>query len=132
MLALDYGTRRVGLAISDPLQLIAQPLDTWDASDSRLDEKLVELTKEWEVELIVVGLPLSLQGSEGASAEGARALAERARKATNLEVVMWDERFTSSIAEQSLLEADMSRTDRRETRDRVAAAVLLQGYLDRK
>ncbi|MFQ5967199.1 MAG: Holliday junction resolvase RuvX [Acidimicrobiia bacterium] len=130
MLALDYGTRRIGLAISDPLQLIAQPLDTWDASDARFDDRLADLAREWDVELIVVGLPLSLGGGEGTSAEGARRLAARARAATNLEVVMIDERYTSAIAEQSLLEADASRASRKEARDRVAAAVLLQGYLD--
>lgn len=130
VLALDYGTRRIGLAISDPLQLIAQPLDTWDASDARFDDRLADLAREWDVELIVVGLPLSLGGGEGTSAEGARRLAARARAATNLEVVMIDERYTSAIAEQSLLEADASRASRKEARDRVAAAVLLQGYLD--
>lgn len=132
VLALDYGTRRIGLAISDPLQLIAQALDTWDASDARFDDRLADLAREWDVELIVVGLPLSLGGGEGTSAEGARRLAARARAATNLEVVMIDERYTSAIAEQSLLEADASRASRKEARDRVAAAVLLQGYLDRK
>ncbi len=87
---------------------------------------------EQEVELVVVGLPLSLSGEEGPAATSARRFASRLAQEVDVEVLMVDERYTTSIAEQTLLEADADRATRREARDRVAAAVLLQGYLERR
>jgi putative Holliday junction resolvase len=128
-LGVDFGTTRVGLAISDPLGLTARPLSVVPRSVV-LDE-VVNLVKEQEIGTIVVGLPTGLSGGEGVSATEARKLAEEIRTVTGVDVVMVDERFTSRLAEVALLESGMKRRKRRETVDKVAAAIILQDYLDR-
>jgi putative Holliday junction resolvase len=95
-----------------------------------LDE-VVNLVKEQDIGTIVVGLPTGLSGGEGVSATEARKLAEEIRTVTGVDVVMVDERFTSRLAEVALLESGMKRRKRRETVDKVAAAIILQDYLDR-
>ena len=128
-LGVDFGTTRVGLAISDPLGLTARPLSVVPRSGA-LDE-VVNLVKEHDIGTIVVGLPTGLSGGEGVSATEARKLAEEIRTVTGVDVVMVDERFTSRLAEVALLESGMKRRKRRETVDKVAAAIILQDYLDR-
>ncbi|HVR77409.1 MAG TPA: Holliday junction resolvase RuvX [Acidimicrobiia bacterium] len=128
-LGVDFGTTRVGLAISDPLGLTARPLSVVPRSVV-LDE-VVNLVKEQDIGTIVVGLPTGLSGGEGVSATEARKLAEEIRTVTGVDVVMVDERFTSRLAEVALLESGMKRRKRRETVDKVAAAIILQDYLDR-
>lgn len=130
VLALDYGSKRIGVAISDPLSITAQPLGTI-ASD-RLAEELLPLVETWSVAEVVVGLPVSLDGSEGASASAARQLAELVTGLTGLKVTMVDERFTTRIAESAMLEAGVKRRKRRQRADRLAATVFLQSYLDSK
>jgi putative Holliday junction resolvase len=130
VMALDHGTDRVGVAVSDPLGLTAQPHSTLDASSERIMEDIRNLADEMDVELVVVGLPVSLDGTEGPSAAAARHFAAEVGVATGLDVELVDERFTSNIAEQVMIEAGTRRRDRRESRDRVAAAVFLQSYLD--
>jgi putative Holliday junction resolvase len=130
ILALDPGTKRVGVAVSDPLHLTAQPHGALDATAEDLDVGLKEMVEELDVERIVVGLPVGLSGEEGAAARAARAFAARVAAATGLPVELHDERFSTTTAERALLEAGMRRRRRRETRDRVAAAVFLQAYLD--
>jgi putative Holliday junction resolvase len=130
ILGLDYGTRRIGVAVSDPLGLTAGPLDVLDATARDLDERLRNLAEDLGVELIVVGLPVGLDGREGRAAGDARRFAERVAAATGIPVEVYDERFSTVTAERVLLEAGMRRERRRETRDRVAAAVFLQAYLD--
>ena len=132
ILALDHGSKRIGLAISDALQLTAQPFDTWSANDPEIYDRLTELISAQEVERIIVGLPITLSGRESASAEAARRFAADVEAATGLEVELVDERFSTKIAERAMIEADVSRKGRRNKRDRVAAAVVLQGYLDAK
>jgi putative Holliday junction resolvase len=129
IVGLDPGTVRIGVAVSDPLQVTAQPHGTLDA-DERFESQLRALVEEVEPELIVIGLPLGLDGREGSAAEGARELAERVAAATGLPVEMHDERFSTVTAERVLLAAGVRRRRRRERRDRVAAAVFLQAYLD--
>lgn len=128
-MGVDFGTTRVGLAISDPLGLTARPLSVVPRSVV-LDE-VVNLVKEQDIGTIVVGLPTGLSGGEGVSATEARKLAEEIRTVTGVDVVMVDERFTSRLAEVALLESGMKRRKRRETVDKVAAAIILQDYLDR-
>jgi len=128
-LGVDFGTTRVGLAISDPLGLTARPLSVVPRSEV-LDE-VENLVKEQDIGTIVVGLPTGLSGGEGVSATEARKLAEEIRTVTGVDVVMVDERFTSRLAEVALLESGMKRRKRRETVDKVAAAIILQDYLDR-
>jgi putative holliday junction resolvase len=128
-LGVDYGTKRVGLAISDPLGITARPLSV--VSRSTVVGEVVNLVKEHEVDTIVVGLPTGLSGDEGMSASEARKLADELGAATGVEVILADERYTSRIAEDALLESGMKRQKRRESVDKVAAAIILQDYLDR-
>ena len=130
VLGLDYGTRRVGVAVSDPLGITAQPRVVLDARDPRLMEQIAGLATELGVERVVVGLPVSLNGTEGPAAAAAREFAAAVGEATGLPVELADERFTSVSAERVLVEAGLSGRRRRAVRDRVAAAVMLQAYLD--
>ena len=130
-MGIDYGHKRVGIALSDGLGMAAYPCEVLAAGPG-LETRLVELAHENGVTRVVIGLPVSLDGSEGASAKDARRFAERVSALLDVEVVMYDERFTSKIAERVLLEAGTSRTGRRSRVDKVAAAVMLQGYLDRR
>jgi putative Holliday junction resolvase len=130
LLALDPGERRVGVALSDPTGTIAQPHTVLDRRSSDVLSSLRVLVEEYEVSAIVVGLPVSLDGSEGPAAEAARAFAEEVGAETGLPVVMHDERFTSLTARRVLLEGGVRRRDRRRVQDMVAATVLLQSYLD--
>jgi putative pre-16S rRNA nuclease len=133
VLAVDPGSKRVGLAISDPTGTIAQPLTTvaGEPSDT-LPSRLADIAREKEVSRIIVGLPRRLDGSYGPEAKSARELADRLRKASGLPVELVDERLTTVAAERSLLEGGVRRAKRRRAVDRVAAALLLQSSLDRK
>ena len=128
-LGVDYGTKRVGLAISDSLGITARPLSV--VPRSVVVEEVVNLVKEHDVGTIVVGLPTGLSGDEGVSASEARKLADELGVAAGIDVVLVDERYTSRLAEDALLESGMKRRKRRESVDKVAAAIILQDYLDR-
>lgn len=130
VLALDPGTRRVGVAVSDPLGISAQPHGVLDALAPDFMDQVVRLGVELGVERIVVGLPVSLNGTEGPAAAAARGFAAEVARATGLPVDLLDERFTTVSAERVLVQAGLSGRRRRAVRDRVAAAVLLQSYLD--
>ena len=127
-LGVDYGTKRVGLAISDGLGLTARPLQV--VARTAVVKRVQELHEEYTVTTMVVGLPTGLSGQEGASAAGARALGDELSHATGIPVEYLDERFTSNLAEDALLQSGMKRRERRETVDKVAAAIILQDYLD--
>ena len=118
----------MGVAISDGLGITAQPLTVVDRDE--VDDRVPELVSEYSVSLIIVGLPVSLSGEEGPMARRARDFAAEVSDLTGVTVEMCDERFTTTEAERVLLEAGTRRDRRREVRDKVAAAVLLQGYLD--
>jgi len=130
IMGLDYGTRRIGVAMSDALHLIAQPHTVLDAESDQLAAEFRRLVDDNEVELIVVGLPVNLAGEETASAEGARRLAARVNEITGCRVEMADERYTTKTAEQTLIGAKVRRRRRKEVVDKVAAAVMLQTFLD--
>ncbi len=130
IMGLDYGTRRVGVALSDLLHITAQPHTVLEAGSEQLASELRRLTEENEVEAIVVGLPVNLAGNETQSAVGARKLADLAARATGLPVSMSDERFTTKTAESTLIAANVRRRRRKLVIDKVAAAVMLQTYLD--
>ena len=132
ILGLDYGTRRIGVAVSDPLGLTAGPLEVLDATVVDFDERLRNLAEGLGVELIVVGLPVGLDGREGQAAGDARRFAERVAAATGLPVEMYDERFTTVTAERGLFEAGLDARRRRKIVDQVAAAVMLQAWLDHR
>jgi len=129
-MALDPGSVRIGVAVSDPVGITAQPHSSLDATADDLMEQIAALVAELAVDRVVVGLPVSLDGTERASAAAARSFAEDVRSALGIEVEMVDERFSSSTAERVMLEAGAKRAERRAGRDRVAAAVFLQTYLD--
>ncbi len=129
-LGVDFGTKRVGLAISDSLGMTARPLSV--VPRALAVDEVVVLVKEQDIGTIVVGLPTGLSGGEGMSATEARKLADELASATGVDIVLLDERFTSRLAEVALLESGMKRRRRRETVDKVAAAIILQDYLDRQ
>ncbi len=131
ILAVDYGERRIGLAISDELQITASPLTTLvRESDEDAVAQIARLAQKYRVEKIVVGLPVRTDAKEGEMEQRVRKFAEKLKCKTNVPVVLFDERFTTRIAEQVLLEADLSRQKRKRVRDKLAAAVLLQSYLE--
>jgi putative Holliday junction resolvase len=127
-LGVDVGAKRVGLALSDPIGLTATPLQVVDRALAV--EEITSLAQIHEVGTIVVGLPTGLGGGEGASAADARSLGDQLAQATDAEVVYLDERFTSRMAESALLESGMKRRERKTTIDKVAAAIILQDYLN--
>lgn len=129
-LGVDYGTKRIGLALSDAIRMTAQPLEV--VSRANLAETLRELARRHDIDTVVVGLPTGLSGHEGESASGARLLASEIEETLGLEVVFVDERFTSRMAESVLVESGMRRRGRKQAVDKMAAAIILQTYLDRQ
>jgi putative Holliday junction resolvase len=133
ILAVDYGTRRIGLAISDPLGITAQGIPTMLRKNKRADLAfLKEVLSSHQVCEIVVGLPLRLSGAESSSTEKAREFAELLHKEFSLPVHLWDERFTSVEANRVLRESEMSIRKRGEAVDRLSAVLILQAFLQRR
>lgn len=131
ILGLDFGEKRIGLAISDPLGATAQPLEVIDRQSLADDiDRVGEIAARRDTSKIVVGLPLNMDGSVGPQARRVRRFAARLRRELELDVMLWDERLSSAEAERALLHADERRSRRSEVRDAVAAAVVLQAYLD--
>jgi putative Holliday junction resolvase len=131
VLALDLGTVRVGLALSDPLRITGQPLGRLPRRALRDDlHALIDLVRENDVAVVVVGHPLLMSGVAGERALDAEAFAERLRSAVSCPVVLWDERLTTVQAERALLEGNVSRRNRKTVVDAAAAALLLQSWLD--
>lgn len=131
LLGVDYGTVRVGLAISDPDRLIASPLTTLQRKSETADRAFIQkLVGEERVVEIVVGLPVHLSGREGVKAVEARAFGKWLGEVTGLPIVFADERFTTLQAENALWNANMTHRQRKERRDRVAAQIMLQAYLE--
>jgi putative Holliday junction resolvase len=129
-LGVDLGRARIGLALSDPLGLIAQPLAVLPSGRRRIED-VASAIDEHEVTIVVVGLPRLLSGAEGQAATDARAFAERlAALRPDVRVELWDERLTTRQAERAMIEADVRREVRRARIDAVAAALILQGWLD--
>lgn len=133
LVAIDLGEVRVGLAVSDPGQVVASPAETLQVprdADAPTVDALVKAAARHEAAALVVGLPRALDGSEGDAARRARWFADRLRERTLLPVALADERFTTVEAERVLLQADVSRSGRRSAVDQVAASVLLQTVLE--
>ena len=131
--ALDVGEARIGVAVSDELGITAQGVGVIRRVGGRRDlEALAALLAPYTPAHLVVGLPLDMRGTEGPAAARVRAFAERAAAHLALPLEFWDERLTTVAAERVLLEADMSRRRRREVVDKVAATLILQGYLARQ
>jgi putative pre-16S rRNA nuclease len=133
VLAVDPGSKRVGVAVSDPTGTIAQALATLPAEPrATLAARLGDLVREQEASSIVVGLPRRLDGTEGPEAKAARALADELRKTARVRVELVDERLTTVAAERAMIEGGARRAERRQSIDQVAATLLLQSHLDSK
>jgi putative Holliday junction resolvase len=131
VLGLDVGSKTIGMAVSDPLGITAQGLETLRRKNKRTDfSRLNEVIRQYEIVEIVVGLPLRMSGNEGTQAEKMRAFADDLRKACGLPVHLWDERLTSAQANRVLRESEMSIQRRGEVVDRLAAVLILQSWME--
>ena len=131
VLGLDYGSRRIGVAVSDSLGLTAQPLPPIVRSGDKKDiEELGRRAVELEITSVVLGLPLLMSGEEGPAAVRAREFGSQIEENLNLPVAMWDERLTTVQAERHLVESNLRRERRKELRDSLSAMFILQSVLD--
>ncbi len=138
IMAIDLGDKRIGVAVSDPTQTLAQPLCTLHWGEDPLPDsasvvqEIVELCRKYEVETLIIGFPRHMDGSEGERARRARQWKDRLATAAPCRVQLEDERLTSRIAERALIEGDVRRAQRKERIDRMAAALILDTYLRRR
>jgi putative holliday junction resolvase len=131
ILGLDVGSRRIGIAVSDPLGITAQGLETLQRRNKRADLAALErVIREYAVREIVVGLPLRMSGAEGTQSEKMQVFAEDLRKRFRLPVHLWDERLTSAEANRLLRETELSIEKRGKAVDRMAAVLILQGWME--
>jgi len=131
ILCIDHGTKRMGIAISDELKVIAQPLEFILAEPfANFLTRLKEIIREKEVDLILVGMPRNMDGSYGPAALKVQEFVAVLKDAIVTPIKTWDERLTSAQANRFLIEADVRRSQRKEKVDKTAAAILLQSYLD--
>ena len=130
----DFGSRTVGVAVSDGLLLTAQGVETIERKDEnklrKTAARIEELVKEYEITTIVMGLPKNMNNTEGERVEKTKAFGEMLERRTGLPVVYWDERLTTVAAEQVLMESGVRRENRKAVIDKIAACFILQGYLD--
>ena len=135
LMGLDYGSKTVGVAVSDPLGRTAQGVETvWRKQENKLRQTLArieELISEYQVERIVLGYPKNMNNTIGERAVKSLEFKEKLEKRTGLPVVMWDERLTTAEAERTLMETGVRRENRKQFLDQMAAVLILQGYLDR-
>ena len=132
IMALDYGEVRIGIAMTDLLQTIASPFETYKRKDTEKDLNfLSELAKNNSVVKIVIGLPLNMDGSEGDRAKATREFGEKLKDRCGLKIEYIDERLTSVEAEEILIESGMRREKRKEVIDKIAASLILESYLNR-
>lgn len=135
VMGLDVGTKTVGVAVSDALGWTAQGLTTIKINEEEKNygfEELGKIIKEHEVDKIVVGLPKNMNGTIGPRGEACQFYANELERIYEIETVLWDERLTTMAAERVLLEADVSRKKRKKVIDKMAATLILQGFLDSK
>ena len=131
ILALDHGSRRIGVAVSDEMKIIATPLEYIPAEPmDKVIERIRQLIQGKEVELILIGMPRNMDGTLGPAAETVNAFIAALQPAIATPIKKWDERLTSVMANRALLEGNVRRQDRKEKVDKMAAAILLQSYLD--
>ena len=131
VLAIDHGTKRMGIAVSDPSGMIALPLEFIPAEPfNAFLDRLKQLIQEKEVEQILVGMPRNMDGSYGPAAAKVREFIAVLKETIAVPILTWDERLTSTQANRFLVQANVSRKDRKEKVDQAAAAILLQSFLD--
>ncbi|WP_277282058.1 Holliday junction resolvase RuvX [Veillonella caviae] len=132
IMALDVGSRTIGIACSDALLMTAQGIETIRRTSLEKDfHRLSELISEYEVHELVVGMPKNMNGTKGERAEKTEEFVEKMKEFIALPVTFWDERLSTVMAERQLIAADVSRKKRKDVIDKMAAVVILQGYLDR-
>lgn len=132
IMALDYGEVRIGIAMTDMLQTIASPFETYKRKSVEKDlDYLVDIAKENYVSEIIMGLPLNMDGTEGDRASKTREFGDKLKEKSGLEIVYVDERLTSVEAEEILIESGMRREKRKEVIDKIAASLILESYLNR-
>ncbi|MEQ8153446.1 MAG: Holliday junction resolvase RuvX [Clostridiaceae bacterium] len=132
ILGLDIGTKTVGVAVSDPLGFTAQGITTVARKNYNYDiAEIKKLYDEYQAEIIVVGLPKNMNGTLGEAAERTYKFCEKLTASFNPRIEYWDERLTTTAAHRAMLEADLSRNKRKKIVDKIAAALILQGYLDK-
>jgi putative Holliday junction resolvase len=133
-MGLDYGSKTVGVAISDPLGITAQGIETIERKEENKLRKTLarieELVKEYEVEKIVLGFPKNMNNTIGERAEKSLELKAMLERRIGIPVIMWDERLTTVEAERTLIESNVRRENRKKYVDKIAAVFILQGYLD--
>ena len=136
IMGLDFGSKTVGVAVSDPLRITAQGVEIIRRkSQSKLRQTLArieELVEEYDVNELVLGFPKNMNGTEGERCERTKEFKELLEKRTGLPVVLWDERLTTVAADRSMMEKGMGRYERKEYVDEIAAIFILQGYMDAK
>lgn len=134
IMGLDYGSKTMGVAISDPLKITAQGIETIPRKEENKLRKTLarieELVKEYDVEQIVLGFPKNMNNTIGERAEKSLELKEMLERRTGLPVIMWDERLTTVEAERTLIESNVRRENRKKYIDKIAAVFILQNYLD--
>ena len=134
IIGLDYGTKTVGVALSDESGLIAQPMETITRKHAtklrQTYARIEEIISEYGVERIVLGLPKNMNNTQGVRVESTMEFKEKLERRTGLPVIMWDERLTTVAADRTMMEAGIRRENRKEYVDKIAAAFILQGYLD--
>ncbi len=133
ILCIDYGQKRIGLAVSDPAGRMAHPLKVIENRDRfKLFDTIKGVIKEYEVEKVLVGFPCRLNGSLSPASKQVELFLRRLRKVLSLPVMTWDERLTSKAAERFLIQVDYSRKKRKKMKDKLEAALILQDYLNYK
>lgn len=132
LMGLDLGEKRIGIAVSDELGIVAQPYGVLTRKNRSEDDvrELKNIIERLSVDTLVIGLPRNMDGTYGRAAEAARRFADLLARETCARVVLFDERLTTSMATRALIEADVSRRKRRETVDKLAAQIMLQAYMD--
>lgn len=134
VMGLDYGSRTVGVAVCDPLGLTAQALETVTREEENklrpTLRRIEALIEEYQIEMIVLGYPKNMDDSIGERAEKTAEFQKLLKKRTGLEVILWDERLTTVAANDILIESGVRREDRKKVIDKIAAGLILQGYLD--
>jgi putative holliday junction resolvase len=128
ILGIDYGSVRIGLALSDELGMLATPFETIDAYKAL--DRIKQIVLEKQIQTVVLGMPRNMDGSYGPKADEVRKFAEVLKQNLSIQVHFWDERLTTKAVERMLIEADTSRKNRKKVIDKLAAQMILQGYLD--
>ena len=133
LLGIDYGSKRIGIAISDPTRIIARGLTTLE-NDANVFQELHRLIEEHGIECVIVGLPLNLKGEKGQKTKEVEVFISELEKYTPVTIIRWDERFTTSIAQRTMREMGVKKTKRQKKQfiDQMASALILQSYLDAK